>query len=210
LENNINRNFNGEPFQQCPNDNFMVHYTGAITVPQNQTISFMVAADDGGTVKIGDTAEFGAWNLKGCQWSTATSFALPAGTYTLDGWFFEATGDACYMLAWNINGAGFQIVPDDAFSTEPTATTTTAPTTTTARPPLQHLQQPFLKKLPQVRQQLNQPQPQQVPPRPQKFKHRHKPQLRVQLRRQQLQPAPQQSHQRQPQQHPRSRCLSRK
>ena len=132
LENNINRNFNGEPFQQCPNDNFMVHYTGAITVPQNQTISFMVAADDGGTVKIGDTAEFGAWNLKGCQWSTATSFALPAGTYTLDGWFFEATGDACYMLAWNINGAGFQIVPDDAFSTEPTATTTTAPTTTTA------------------------------------------------------------------------------
>ena len=131
LENNINRNFNGEPFQQCPNDNFMVHYTGSITVPQNQTISFMVAADDGGTVKIGDTAEFGTWNLKGCQWSTATNFALPAGTYTLDGWFFEATGDACYMLAWNINGAGFQIVPDSSFSTAPTATTTTAPTTTT-------------------------------------------------------------------------------
>ena len=132
LENNINRNFNGEPFQQCGNDNFMVHYTGSITVPQNQTISFMVAADDGGTVKIGDTAEFGTWNLKGCQWSTATNFALPAGTYTLDGWFFEATGDACYMLAWNINGAGFQIVPDSAFSTEPIATTTTAPTTTTS------------------------------------------------------------------------------
>lgn len=110
----------------------MVHYTGSITIPQNQTISFMVAADDGGTVKIGDTAEFGAWNLKGCQWSTATTFALPSGTYTLDGWFFEATGDACYMLAWNINGAGFQIVPDSAFSTAPTATTTTAPTTTTA------------------------------------------------------------------------------
>ena len=132
LENNINRNFNGEPFQQCPNDNFMVHYTGAITIPQNQTISFMVAADDGGTVKIGDTAEFGTWNLKGCSWSATTNFALPAGTYTLDGWFFEATGDACYMLAWNINGAGFQIVPDSAFSTEPTATTTTAPTTTTS------------------------------------------------------------------------------
>ena len=132
LENNINRNFNGEPFQQCPNDNFMVHYTGSITIPQNQTISFMVAADDGGTVKIGDTAEFGNWNLKGCSWSPSTSFALPAGTYTIDGWFFEATGDACYMLAWNINGAGFQIVPDSAFSTEPTATTTIPPTTTTS------------------------------------------------------------------------------
>ena len=38
LENNINRNFDGEPFQQCGNDNFMIHYTGAITIPENQTI----------------------------------------------------------------------------------------------------------------------------------------------------------------------------
>ena len=109
----------------------MVHYTGAITIPANNTISFMVAADDGGTVKIGDTAEFGTWNLKGCQWSATTNFALPAGTYPLDGWFFESGGYACYMLAWNINGAGFQIVPDSAFTTEPTATTTTTTSTTT-------------------------------------------------------------------------------
>jgi hypothetical protein len=125
LENNINRNFDGEPFQQCGNDNFMIHYTGAITIPENQTISFMVAADDGGTVKIGETAEFGTWNFKGCSWSARTSFALPAGTYPLDGWFFESGGYACYMLAWSINGAGWQIVPDSAFTTEPIATTTT-------------------------------------------------------------------------------------
>jgi len=48
LENNINRNFNGEPFQQCPVDLFMIHYTGFITVPVNNTIQFMIAADDGG------------------------------------------------------------------------------------------------------------------------------------------------------------------
>jgi hypothetical protein len=133
LENNINRNFDGEPFQQCGNDNFMVHYTGAITIPENQTISFMVAADDGGTVKIGDTAEFGTWNFKGCSWSTRTSFALPAGTYPLNGWFFESGGYACYMLAWSINGAGFVIVPDSAFTTQaaPTTTTTTSSSSTT-------------------------------------------------------------------------------
>jgi len=141
IENNINRNFNGEPFQQCPDDNFMVHYTGTITIPENQTISFMVAADDGGTVKIGDTAEFGTWNLKGCQWSTQTNFELTAGQYLLDGWFFEAGGRTCYMLAWNINGAGFVIVPDSAFTTEvaPTTTSTTTTsstsTTTTTLPP---------------------------------------------------------------------------
>ena len=111
----------------------MVHYTGAITIPENQTISFMVAADDGGTVKIGETVEFGTWNFKGCSWSTPTSFALTSGTYPLHGWFFEATGRACYMLAWNINGAGWQIVPDSAFTTQaaPTTTTTTSSTSTT-------------------------------------------------------------------------------
>jgi len=132
LENNINRNFNGEPFQQCGNDNFMVHYTGTITIPENQTISFMIAADDGGTVKIGDTAEFGTWNFKGCSWSTPTSFVLTGGTYPLDGWFFESGGLTCYMLAWNINGAGFVIVPDNAFTTTPPSTTTTTTTSSTS------------------------------------------------------------------------------
>jgi len=133
LENNINRNFSSEPFQQCPNDYFMVHYSGAITIPENQTISFMVAADDGGTVRIGDTAEFGTWNLKGCSWSAPTNFVLPEGQYSLNGWHFEATGGACYMLAWNINNTGWQIVPDVAFTTQvvPTTTTSTTATTTT-------------------------------------------------------------------------------
>jgi len=110
----------------------MIHYTGAITIPENQTISFMVASDDGGTVKIGDTPEFGTWNFKGCSWSATTSFALPAGTYPLDGWFFESGGYACYMLAWNINGAGWQIVPDSAFTTQAASTTTTTTSSSTS------------------------------------------------------------------------------
>jgi hypothetical protein len=134
LENNINRNFNSEPFQQCPNDYFMVHYTGYIDIPENETISFMVAADDGGTVQIGETQEFGTWNLKGCSWSTPTSFALPEGQYPLNGWHFEASGGACFMLAWSINGAGWQIVPDSAFATSAVlqTTSTTSSTTTTS------------------------------------------------------------------------------
>ena len=53
-ENNINRNFNGEPFGDCPVDYFMIHYTGFITVPANNTIQFMIAADDGGVIGIGN------------------------------------------------------------------------------------------------------------------------------------------------------------
>jgi len=114
-ENNINRNFNGEPFQQCPVDLFMVHYTGFITVPENNTIQFMIAADDGGVIGIGNTS-FGTWNDKHCSWSAITTAAFPAATYALDGWFYEHGGSTCFMLAWNINGAGWAIVPDSAFT----------------------------------------------------------------------------------------------
>jgi hypothetical protein len=131
-ENNINRNFDGEPFQQCPNDWFMIHYTGYINIPKNESISFMIASDDGGTMQIGETAEFGTWNLKGCQWSTPTLFVLPEGQYPLDGWFFEGGGYACYMLAWSINGANFVIVPNSAFTTQVAPTTTTTSSTTTS------------------------------------------------------------------------------
>ena len=131
IENNINRNFNGEPFQQCPDDYFMVHYTGAITIPAHDTIEFMVAADDGGTIKIGQT-EFGTWNDKGCSWSEITTSAFPTGSQYLDGWFYENGGGTCFMLAWNIDNAGWAIVPDDAFTTEivPTTTSTTTSTST--------------------------------------------------------------------------------
>ena len=133
-ENNINRNFDGEPFQQCGADWFMVHYTGFITIPENQTISFKVAADDGGTVKIGET-EFGTWNNKGCSWSAETSTVFVGNSYLLDGWFYEAGGLTCFMLAWNINDQGWQIVPDSAFTSSAIATTTTTlevSTTTTS------------------------------------------------------------------------------
>lgn len=137
IENNINRNYEGEPFQQCPDDFFLLHYAGYITIPENETISFMVAGDDGATVKIGDV-EFGDWDPKGCSWSVPTSETFPGGTYELDGWFYEYSGGSCYMLAWNINGEGWEIVPDEAFTREPfqedPSTTTEEPTTTLPEP----------------------------------------------------------------------------
>ena len=130
VENNINRNFNGEPFQQCGDNLFMIHYTGYITIPENDTIEFMVAADDGGTIKVG-LEEFGTWDDKGCSWSEPLQETFEAGVYTLDGWFYEHGGGTCYMLAWNIDDEGWEIVPDDAFTQTSTPVTTTTTTTST-------------------------------------------------------------------------------
>lgn len=128
VENNINRNFDGEPFQDCGWDMFMVHYSGFINLPEHDTIEFMVAADDGGTVSI-DGNEFGTWDLKGCSWSAPITLSVMPGEYELDGWFYEAGGSTCYMLAWKIDDGYWEIVPEWAFTTQYTTLTTTSTTT---------------------------------------------------------------------------------
>ncbi len=140
-EDNINRNFEGEPFGDCPSDFFLIHYTGFIQIPEHQTIEFWLAADDGGTIKIG-TDEFGDWNPKGCSATESGLLTLDAGTQTLDGWFYEWGGGTCYMLAWNIDGAGWEMVPPEAFTNEPLSTTTTSTTTTTTTTTTTVLEQP--------------------------------------------------------------------
>jgi hypothetical protein len=134
LENNINRSFEGEPFGDCPQDFFMVHYTGSILIPEHTTIEFAVGADDGGVMNVGGN-EFGDWDLKGCSWSGSGNLQLEATNYPLDFWFYEWGGGTCAMMFWKIDNQDWQIVPDEAFTSEPPTTSTpqvstTFPTTT--------------------------------------------------------------------------------
>jgi hypothetical protein len=135
LENNINRSFDGEPFQDCPEDMFMVHYTGSIIIPAHDTIQFWLASDDGGTIKIG-TDEFGFWGDQGCSATESGFLDLDAGIHSLDGWFYESGGGTCWMLAWQIDDEPWQIVPDEAFiaNGESWSTTTVQTSTTTSVP----------------------------------------------------------------------------
>ena len=129
-ENNINRSFDGEPFLPCSDDLFMVHYQGFIQIPVHDTIQFWVASDDGGTVKIG-SHEFGVWQDQGCSATETGEIQLVAGTQMLDAWFYENGGGTCFMLAWNIDGQGWEIVPDEAYTTETATPDTTVPPDTT-------------------------------------------------------------------------------
>jgi hypothetical protein len=131
IEDNINRSFDGEPFAPCPDDGFMVHYTGFLTIPAHETVQFWLAADDGGTMKIG-LDEWGDWTDKGCSAYESEMLTLPSNTpIPLDGWFYENGGSTCYMLAWNIDNTGWEMVPPSAFSVAPVQTTTTTEVATT-------------------------------------------------------------------------------
>jgi hypothetical protein len=130
LENNINRSYDGEPVEGCPDDLFMVHLSGFISIPVHESIEFMLASDDGGEITIGGNT-FGVWYDQGCTWSMSGNLQLDAASVPLELFMYENGGSSCLMLAWNIDDAGWEIVPDEAFSTSPVATTTTEESTTT-------------------------------------------------------------------------------
>ena len=133
IENNINRSYDGEPYESCTGDLFMVHMTGYINIPEHTTIEFWLATDDGGYANIGGN-EFEYWFDQGCSWIPSGQLAIEAGIQPLDVWMYENGGGTCVMLAWNIDDEGWAIVPDEAFTQTSTPTTTTEPATTTTEP----------------------------------------------------------------------------
>ena len=130
VENNINRSYDGEPYLECTYDLFMVHMTGAIIIPEHDTIEFWLASDDGGTIKIG-THEWGNWSDQGCSATESGQIDISAGVQPLDLWMYENGGGTCVMLAWNIDNTGWAMVPDEAFLTEASWESTTTSTTST-------------------------------------------------------------------------------
>ena len=128
IENNINRSYDGEPFEDCTYDYFMVQMTGYIEIPEHDTIEFMVASDDGGEISIGGNT-FGVWYDQGCTWTMSGPLELEAGSQPLELFMYENGGGTCVMLAWKIDDNYWEIVPEWAFTTSYTPTTTTSTTT---------------------------------------------------------------------------------
>jgi len=130
LENNINRSYDGEPYLDCTGDLFMVHMQGYITIPEHDTIEFMLASDDGGEISIGNTT-FGVWQDQGCSATMSGELQLQAGPLPLELFMYEHGGGSCVMLAWKIDDEDWQIVPEEAFTTNGDVSTTTVAVTTT-------------------------------------------------------------------------------
>ena len=130
VENNINRSYDGEPVEGCPDDLFMVHLTGFIMIPEHTTIEFWLASDDGGQATIGGNT-WGSWTDQGCSAWQSGNLSLQPGSLPLEVWMYENGGGACLMLAWKIDDGQWEIVPDEAFTTSATVSTTTTDVSTT-------------------------------------------------------------------------------
>lgn len=128
-------------FGDCGWDQFMLHYTGFITLPVGvSSVRFGVASDDGSDVTIGGT-NFGGWYDKGCSVDYSDRVVLPSGEpLKLDAWMYENGGGTCFMLFWQFGSddADWEIVPASAFTQSDDVATTvpnvTLPETTTPMP----------------------------------------------------------------------------
>lgn len=106
-------------FGDCGWDQFMLHYTGFITLPVGvESVRFGIASDDGSDVTISGT-NFGGWYDKGCSVDYSDRVELPANEpLELDAWMYENGGGTCFMLFWQFgsDNADWEIVPASAFT----------------------------------------------------------------------------------------------
>lgn len=112
----------GVPADGCPDNFFMVHFTGWITVPESGAWEWLNWSDDGWRMTIGDLVALDDWNFHGCggHWSGGNEgfMQLEAGvSQPISVWMFEWGGGACARL-WYGSPSGYGVVPTEWLTTE--------------------------------------------------------------------------------------------
>ena len=128
----INEGWGGGDVGGCEyqHDRVMIHYSGTITAPEGAPyVWFLVYSDDGGWLDVNGVGN-GIWSDRGCG-GYAWSVPMPLGeAVPFDAWYYENGGGTCFSVYWNV-GAGWVLVPEEAFGASSPPSTTTSETTTT-------------------------------------------------------------------------------
>lgn len=117
IVNNIDYQWSSGSVLGGPSEDVIVQFTGYITSPVTQDISFLATADDGTRLYLDGTLITDDWRDKGGGGTTSAPVHFDANVakqITL--WYYENGGGAAVHLYWNINGY-MTIVPTTAFST---------------------------------------------------------------------------------------------
>lgn len=117
---NMNFDAGGDIVAGCQADFVLIHWTGYITLPVDGEVTFQSLADDGFYMDIGGNTVINDWNLKGCSGSTGVATFQSGVSQKLDVWWYEYGGGACNFLYYTDPVTAFTLVPDSAFTTEPT------------------------------------------------------------------------------------------
>ena len=117
IVNNIDYQWSSGSVLGGPSEDVIVQFTGYITSPITQDISFLATADDGTRLYLDGTLITDDWRDKGGGGTTSSPVHFEANvSKQITLWYYENGGGAAVHLYWDINGY-MTIVPTTAFST---------------------------------------------------------------------------------------------
>ena len=117
IVNNIDYQWSSGSVLGGPSEDVIVQFTGYITSPVTQDISFLATADDGTRLYLDGTLITDDWRDKGGGGTTSSPVHFEANvSKQITLWYYENGGGAAVHLYWDINGY-MTIVPTTAFST---------------------------------------------------------------------------------------------
>ena len=117
IVNNIDYQWSSGSVLGGPSEDVIVQFTGYITSPVTQDISFLATADDGTRLYLDGTLITDDWRDKGGGGTTSAPVHFDANvSKQITLWYYENGGGAAVHLYWDINGY-MTIVPTTAFST---------------------------------------------------------------------------------------------
>ena len=117
IVNNIDYQWSSGSVLGGPSEDVIVQFTGYITSPITQDISFLATADDGTRLYLDGTLITDDWRDKGGGGTTSAPVHFDANvSKQITLWYYENGGGAAVHLYWDINGY-MTIVPTTAFST---------------------------------------------------------------------------------------------
>jgi hypothetical protein len=119
--------WSNEPFQDCPEDGFILHFQGQVTFDSYARL--LLYSDDGGMLRLNSAEVYATWYDQGCS---PFYVEIDAGVYDIDVWMYENGGGSCvHLMELSEDSTMWRIV--DSFTTNgvPISTTTTIQETTT-------------------------------------------------------------------------------
>jgi hypothetical protein len=119
----LNIYWSDEPFQDCPEDGFMLHFQGEVTF--DRYAKLLLYSDDGGMLRLNGAEVYATWYDQGCS---PFYVEIDAGVYDIDVWMYENGGGSCvHLMQLSEDTTLWNIV--DSFTTNGIPATTSTTTT---------------------------------------------------------------------------------
>jgi hypothetical protein len=115
----------------CPDDNFLTHMTGFLTIPGTDdgdltSVSFGLESNGNAELLIGGRTVISDRTSHATSTKNGSILLRKGQTYSIDVWYFKGTGSGSLILSWNRNSstgailASPVVVPSSAFTFQST------------------------------------------------------------------------------------------